>query len=61
MEVASLVTGLYLKIAHVEETDFFNAGANSGKLKAASMILGWTMSKNGHGLLVHETVKSAKL
>ena len=31
----------HLKNAHVEQTDVFNASANSGKLKVALMIFGW--------------------
>ena len=43
----------------MEGTDFFHAGANSGKLKVFSVILGWAWSKM-HGHLVHETLKSGE-
>ena len=59
MGVASLVTVLqnclYLKNAQMEQADFFNASANSGKLKVVGVI------KSGYDLLIHETVKSALL
>ena len=43
------------------ELIFFNAGANSEKLKVISVIVEWALSKNGHNHLVHETLKSACL
>ena len=46
MGVASLVR-LYLKNAQMDEADFFNAGADSGKLKVASVIFVWVWSKMG--------------
>ena len=30
----------------MERTDFLHAGANSGKLKVISMILGWAWSRD---------------
>ena len=41
----------------MERTDILLTGANSGKPKVISMALG--MVRNGHGHLVHKTLKSA--
>ena len=50
---------LYLKNELMEWSNFLHAGTISGKLKVNSVIFGWAWLKNGHGLLVHETLKSA--
>ena len=47
------------KKRQMEETNFLHAGTNSGKLKAESLILGGC--SHGHGLLVHEALKSTLL
>ena len=39
--------------------DFLHAGTNLGKLKVDLMIFLVGVVKNGHGLLVQETLKSA--
>ena len=49
----------YLKNELIEWTDFVHADANSEKLKVDSMILWVDVVKNGHGRLLHETLKSA--
>ena len=51
---------LYLKNEWMEWTDFLHAGANSGKLKAISLIFECLSSEMGMAIyLVHETLKSA--
>ena len=49
--VARIKNWLYLKNELIEWTSILHAGPNSGKLKVDSVI--------GHGLLAHETLKSA--
>ena len=45
--VVGLLNWLYLKNEPMELTNFFDAGANSRKLKVVSVIFGWAWSKMG--------------